>query len=248
MMEAIMSDDEEVKREKLPTAADAPRLDGFAGYEDDVEGSEEQTSGRVIQGTLVKFTNEATWVTGGGEELSSELELIVVDIGRMVQKWHDGVPVETITMAPGQKFPNVEGLNAKVPQREWEEGPDGRPRGPWQAQHVVYLLDPQTMGRYTWPTGTTGGAICVSDLVDRVRWMRRFRGQSVFPVITLCDVFMSTRFGGRQRPYLEIKRWVMLDGGGNALPAPDQPKLPDQGAKEVKPPSAKEAAGDEIPF
>ena len=60
-------DDDEAK---LPTAADAPRIDGFEGYEDGVEGGEEQTSGRVIQGVLVRFTNEATWISGAGEELS----------------------------------------------------------------------------------------------------------------------------------------------------------------------------------
>jgi hypothetical protein len=78
--------------------------------------------------------------------------------------------------------------------------------------------------------------------------MRRFRGQHVFPVVSLSDTFWPTRFGGRQRPHLEIKRWVMLDGGGNALPAPEQPKLSDQGVQEVKPPTAKEATDDEVPF
>jgi hypothetical protein len=240
-------DDDEVKREKLPTVADAPRIDGFEGYEEGVEGGEEQTSGRVIQGALVKFTNEATWVTGD-EELSAELELIVIDISRVVQKWQDGVPVETIILEPGQKFPDIKVLNTEVPEEEWEEGPDGKPRGPWQAQHVVYLLNPQDMTRYTWPTGTTGGAICVRDLVDRTKWMRRFRGQNVFPIVTLVDVFMSTRFGGRQRPHFDILKWVTFDGGGNVLPAPDQPKLPDQGMQEVKPPSAKEVTDDEIPW
>jgi hypothetical protein len=240
-------DDDEVKHEKLPTAADAPRIDGFEGYEDSVEGGEEQTSGRVIQGALMKFTNEATWITGD-EELSVELELIVIDVGRVVQKWQDGTPTETIILAPGQKFPDINKLNETVPKKEWEDGPDGKPRGPWQAQHVVYLLNPQDMTRYTWPTGTTGGAICVRDLVDRTKWMRRFRGQNVFPIVTLADVFMNTRFGGRQRPHFDIVRWVTFDGGGNVLPAPDQPKLSNQGAKEVEPPSAKEVTGDEIPF
>src|SRR5260370_40563719 len=99
----MSKDDDEVK---LPTAADAPRLDGFEGYSDEVEGGEEQTSGRVIQGELVKFTNEATWVTRDGEELPPDLELIVIDIGRIVQKWQDAKPVETIILEPGQKYPD----------------------------------------------------------------------------------------------------------------------------------------------
>jgi hypothetical protein len=241
--------DDKVEDVKLPTTADAPRIDGFEGYEDSVEGGEEQqTSGRVIQGELVKFTNEATWITRDDEELPPDLELIVIDIGRVVQKWEDGVPIETIVLEPGQRFPDIKAMNAKVPESEWEDGPDGKPRGPWQSQHICYLLDLATMGRYTWPTGTTGGAICISDLVDRVKWMRKFRGQCVYPIVTPTNVYMPTRYGGRQRPHLEIQKWIMLDGGGNALPAPEQPKLPDQGAKEVEPPSAEEVTEDEIRF
>jgi hypothetical protein len=130
---------------KLPTAADAPRLDGFEGYEDDVEGGEkQQSSNRVIQGELVKFTNEATWVTRDDEELSSDLELIAIDVGRVVQKWQDKKPVETIILAPGQKYPDIKMMNAEVPQSEWEEGPDGKPRGPWQAQHIATCLTRRT--------------------------------------------------------------------------------------------------------
>ena len=86
-------------------------IDGFAGYEDAVEGNEQQTSNRVIQGELVKFTNEASWVTGAGEELPSDLELVVIDIGRVVQKWKDGNPVETRVLQPGEKFPDIDALN-----------------------------------------------------------------------------------------------------------------------------------------
>jgi hypothetical protein len=152
-------------------------------------------------------------------------------------------------LQPGEKFPDINKLNAGVPQSEWEEGPDGRPRGPWQSQHITYLLDPATMGKYTFATGTIGGAICVRDLVDRTQWMRRFRGTNVYPVVKLTSVHMNTRFGGRQRPRFNIAKWITLDDAGNALPAPDLPKLSDhQGAKEVKPPSPAEDLADEIPF
>jgi hypothetical protein len=238
---------EELKNEKLPTTVDA-RIDGFAGFEDEVEGVTQPESRGVIRGTCIKFSNEATWVTSDGEELSSELELIVVDIGRVVQRWKNGQPIETILLAPGQKYPDVNELNAAVPQEEWEEGPDGKPRGPYQAQSIVYLLNGETMDRYTFPTGTTGGAIAVRDLVDRTNWMRRFRGPDVFPVVALADVFMRTRFGGRQRPHFDIKRWVKFGDDGTALPAAETPLLPDPGAREVKAPTAKEATGDSIPI
>jgi hypothetical protein len=81
--------------------------------------------------------------------------------------------------------------------------------------------------------------------------MRRFRGEHVYPVITLSDAFMNTRFGGRQRPHFEVKRWIKLGGERGeveALPPPPQQTtaLP---LSEVREPSLKEEMGDEIsPF
>src|SRR6516225_9676401 len=109
-MEVMMSD--AVRSEKLPTVTDAPRVDGFAGFEDEIEGATQPESRGVIRGTCVKFTYEATWVTSDDEDIPSELELIVVDIGRVVQRWKDGQPIETIVLAPGQKYPDVNVLNA----------------------------------------------------------------------------------------------------------------------------------------
>lgn len=123
-------------------------IDGFEGYEDGVEGNDEQRGG-VIRGMLLKFTNDFVWVTGDGEELPPGLELVAVDIARVVQKWADKMPVETRVLGPGEKFPDVDKLNDATPRQEWEEGPDGKPKGPWQAQHIVYLLNLATMDRYS---------------------------------------------------------------------------------------------------
>jgi hypothetical protein len=218
----------------------APREDGFEGFEDRVEGDDRPEGGSVIQGTVVKFTNEATWVTRDEEELPPDRELIATDIIRVVQKWINQLPVETTVLEAGQKFPDLEALNEAAPKTEWAEGPDGKPRGPWQAQYIVHLLDPKTMDRFSYATGTTGGGIAVRDLRDKVQWMRRLRGQNIYPVVTLSDKFMKTRFGGRQRPHFVIVRWIAL-GGDNvtALPAPP--------LREVESPKLAEDLNDEIP-
>jgi hypothetical protein len=253
------------------TKSTTHEVDGYAGFEDSVEGAEEQ-SNRGIQG-LVKFTNEALWVTREGEELSDKLELIAANIERVVQKWtpDNSAPVETIILEPGQKFPDVKKLNEEAPKSEWVEGPDGNPRGPWQAEYRVYLLHFESMERYTFVTTTIGGGIAVRELRDKTMWMRRFRGTQVYPVVTLSDVFMNTRFGGRQRPHFVIVRWITLGPEHiGALPMPEQPTLtgsaaaptpstksaPDQpaatstpsGMRTVEPPTAKEVTGDEIRF
>src|SRR5262245_22623110 len=126
-----------------------PELDGFAAFEDAVEGDEQRQSSPVIQGVLVRFTNEAEWELRDGEVIPPTLELVVVDIGRIVQKWCDQMPVETIILEPHQKFPDIQKLNDETPQSEWTEGPDGKKRGPWQKQHLAYLLDPKTMTKLT---------------------------------------------------------------------------------------------------
>lgn len=220
-----------------------PRVDGFESYTDEVENAEEARNTGVIQGSCVKFTNESAWELRDGEVMPADVELVAVDIARVVQKWVNQEPVETRILAPGEKFPDISELNEQVPKSEWGEGPDGRPRGPWQSQHIVYLLNPQTMDRYTFPTGTVGGAIAVRDLVDKTNWMRKFRGAHVYPVVTLSDTFMKTRFGGRQRPHFLIKRWVgMGPAEDKALPAPTSP------AQAVTEPTLKEELSDSIPF
>jgi hypothetical protein len=100
-------------------------IDDFEGFEDAVEGEENWApSSRVIKGTLLKFTNEYTWVTGEDEELPSNLELVVYGLTRVVQYWKDGKPdpEKTIVLEPGQKFPDVKKLKVEIPQSEWEKG------------------------------------------------------------------------------------------------------------------------------
>jgi hypothetical protein len=223
-------------------------VDSFEGWEDGVEGNERPEGAGIIQGILAKFTNEATWTTRDGDELPA-LELVAVNVGRVVQKWsEDGQPVETIILEPHQKFPDIEEMNEKIPRTEWVEGPDGQMRGPWQAQHILYLLDPTTMNKYTYPTGTAGGRIAIRELHNKIMWMRRLRGQTVYPVIVLSSAFMKTRFGGRQRPHFQIVRWVRLGGEGDevkALPLPQPPPRSD--LPVVEEPSLREELNDDIP-
>jgi hypothetical protein len=74
------------------TKRTSQEVDGFEGYEDSVEGGEERTSNRIIQGSLVKFSNEATWETGDGEELSPDLEL--EHVPAQLNRWISQGPVD----------------------------------------------------------------------------------------------------------------------------------------------------------
>lgn len=201
-------------------------LDGFDEIENEgIEGEDDgQHGGLIIQGTRLLFTNDFVWMTSDDEEFSSDRELAVVDTTRFVQKWADQKVEDTILVPPSQKWPDINKLNEACPKSEWQEGPDGRMRGQWQRARVTYLVDFETMERFTHASGTVGTDICVREFRDKVRTMRRLRGEHVYAVVTLTDRFMSTRFGGRQRPDFKIMRWISFDPEDKVLPAPTSPK------------------------
>ena len=211
-------------------------LDGFDGFTDEAEGEDEDqdqfVGGRVIQGTRINFTNEAIWVDAAKEKLPSDLELIVFDIGRVVQKWgKDNLPSgPPITLEPNQKFPDINALNEKCPKNEWRER-FGKLEGPYQAQYVVYLWDPVTMNKYTWPTSTIGGHICVADVIIQ-RW------------ITLDG---NTSLSATETP--AITGPMTSPTSAAAKPATTAEALDHfAGMKTVTPPTAREATGDEVPY
>src|SRR5215510_8110196 len=116
-------------------------LDGFEGFEDQIEGSDEQVAGsRLIQGQQIKFTLDYKWVIKGGDELPKGFELVAIDILRVVQRWGKDKtqgPLEERVLGLGEKFPNFDDLNDAIPRSEWLEGFDGKPRGPWQGAFFV---------------------------------------------------------------------------------------------------------------
>jgi hypothetical protein len=229
----------------------AEMVDGF-----DVDADESDIGPRrVIQGGKIKFTNDFVWTDSDEEEVPGELELVVADRARVLQKWGaDGAPLESRFLEPDEKWPDVDALNAKTPRSEWREG-FGNMVGPWQCSWVIYLLNPLTGDKFTYVTSTVGGHMAVGDLSDKIRVMRRLRGARVYPVVTLSDTHMQTKFGGRQRPDFKVVRWVALEGD-TALPAPETPRalpaqeqsaaavVPSTTAPEPKP--KKSAAGKKV--
>jgi hypothetical protein len=219
-------------------------VDGFDGFEDRIEGDEQkQASSRVIQGQKWRFSGDGKWMNDStDEEVSPECEVTVVDIARVVQKWIDNKPVETIFIPPGELIPDVDKLNEACPRSEWSEDFNGNPRGPYQFQYILYGVD-KDMGKVSYPTGTTGGAICISELRDKVVNMRKFRGAHVYPVVRPSHVWMNTKFGGRNRPAFEIVRWVVFGDEG-----PISLEEPAAGARTVPELSLREELNDDLPI
>jgi hypothetical protein len=219
-----------------------PAVDGF-----DDDGAEGDFV-RVIQGEKWSFSNEGTWVDADEEEILPTREVVVVDVARVLQKWIDQMPVRDATrfLAPGEHV-DVEQLNEACPKSEWSEDLNGKPRGPWQLQNVCYLVDMETMQRFTYPTSTVGGGIALNDLKDAVKLMRRFKGPGIYPVVSPAAKHMSTRFGGRQRPHFIIKRWISFNPEGMAALPPASDKALPSGAHVVEQPTLREELNDDIP-
>jgi hypothetical protein len=189
----------------------------------------------VIRGSKIKFTNDAHWLADA-DEVDPEREFLVVQIDRVRQKWLDQRPVVTEVLQPNEA-PNIEALNEAAPKEEWRDR-FGKPEGPWQFSYVAYLLDPATMGAFTYPTATTGGYLAIDALKDATVRARMLQGANYFPVVTLGHVHMNTAFGGRERPELVIKRFVPIGPAAPALAPKPESKRGDSDA----------AMKDEIPW
>jgi hypothetical protein len=227
----VVTDNLEDPKKNVPAVS----FDDFDIVENEaVEDTDDKQSDRVIQGTRLVFTNDFVWETSDEEEFPGNRELVVVETLRILQKWIEHRVTETVHVAADQKWPNVDKLNDQCPRSEWQEqGQNGQPQGPWQRTRVVYLVDLETMEKFTFASGTIGADIGVHELRDRIRMRRRFSGATVYPVITLGDTFMSTRWGGRQRPDFKIVRWVQFGHDNKALPAPAPTALPPASTKEA---------------
>jgi hypothetical protein len=203
-----------------------PLNDGFDGYENDnIQGEEQKTSSsnRIIHGHRLSFTIDYKWLVDDDKEFPKTGALIAIETR---------VPMGHIFLAPDAPWPNVDGMNTKCPKSEWGEY-QGKAQGPWQRQRLVYFVDENTMQKYTWPSRveTIGADICVREFREKVQLMRRFRGECVYAVVALRDTYMSTRFGGRQRPDLVPVRWIKLGPSEAALPTSTTPVLPSPDVK-----------------
>jgi len=195
---------------------------------------------RVIQGTLIKCV-DGHWTDRDKRAIPPSTRLLALATHTLLQLWHDNQPTETILKKPGQPLPDVDALNAKIPQAQWEDGLNGKPRPPWQ------MLDGTNAERLTFINSTLGARIAVENLKDKVKWMRAMRGADVFPLVELSSAPMKTKRGTKTRPEFRVVEWRQL-GNGDAGPAAQRPPTTVAIGKPVAPVSSREALDDEIPM
>jgi len=234
-------------------------LDGFSGgYSEPPrggggDGDDGGGSGSFAGAIKLKYDIYTTkWIDANGAEVHSAVALNVIN---RVQKWgpDGGPPLETITLAPGEKWPDIfemneackcgaEACKGKICQGngvckgEWYEK-FGKMIGPHQGEHVCLFVNPDTMVTYWWPspTSTIGACICIRALMEQTTLKRKFTGLPCHAQVEFTHTHMPTQYGGRERPHLLINGFgVFGDGGFKLLP-------------NIVP-TAKQITGDSIEF
>jgi hypothetical protein len=209
---------------------------------------------RLIQGVILKCV-DGRWTDGDG--LAPPSEMLVIGITHALQCWgKDKDLLDTIIEQPGEELPDVDALNAQIPEEEWGVGFDNKPRAPWAFNWVVYLLDPESASTYTFINSTAGARIATERLEDRIKWMRTLRGNDVAPIVQLKSRPMKTGHAGvvKQRPEFTVIEWRDLNvkpaapqiehkAETVAEPAPKKVKV----GKLVKPTTIAEEIDDGIP-
>jgi hypothetical protein len=210
---------------------------------------------RLMKGERLKNV-DGRW--SGPDDTPVPEKMLVLGNIRAVQRWHEQKVEDCIVQTSTERLPDVDELNGKVPETDWEKGLDGRPKPPWQNVWGFYLCNPRDGAIYTFVNGTVGARIAYDKLNERVEMMRMLRGANVAPIVKLDSRPMKTQFGTKMRPEFTIESWVQLNGAAAPAPAIEhktaaparehKAATPALALKAVSEPTAAEEFDDLIPF
>jgi DNA polymerase family A/CHC2 zinc finger/Toprim domain len=199
--EVMRDDQQEPKIENLPA-----RDDGFGGNDIDND--------RLLQGQRL-ICIDGEWNKSDGAKIPPDKRYLVLGTAEGIQFWQDGQLVKEWIKKPNVPLPNLDELNATIPQDQWEEGING-PRPPYSHQWAVYLLDESDGSIWTHINNTDGAAIATRELRSKVRWKRGLMGgRLVLPRVTLGSRLVSQKWKKYGPDFVTSNDWHD--------PAPDLP-------------------------
>lgn len=226
--------------------------DSLDGFTSEVEGQEAKTSGSVVY--VIWDHQLSTWVQGGEKTPFAVGPYILVGMQRQVAKRaQKGVGVVRVVkvdpVPPGAKFPDVAAMNEKVPREQWIEE-FGKMSGPYITRTAIDLYEPNTAEKVRWVArmATSGHAICVSRVADKVQTTRFYRGELVYPLLKLSKAWMPTQFGGCWRPEFEILEFLTPKQHGISQQVADTPAIENKtAAEQMIPEPAEEKTAESAP-
>jgi hypothetical protein len=195
--------------DNLPSSYQPPDDDGFGGSLNSVR----------VGGSFLNWTDNAHWTDRDG--LPPPTPLLGIAVDDLLRMWKDGRP-QDITAKP---LPDLETLNATIPDAECDRGIDGQPRK-WKHAVRVYMVDPATGRTFVYTADTYGAHIAWDQLRENIIVMRGLRGTKCLPLVNLGERPMKTGYGMRSRPHFEIVGWRNPPGDdGKAVSAEPTPQL-----------------------
>jgi hypothetical protein len=199
-----------------------------------------ESTERVIKGTLLKFA-DWNWSKGKeGIEVEDGTRLLALDTTAAWVKWSAGKPVEYKVRHPGHRLPEREELG-DLDKKNWEAGPGGEPRDPWQNTRFVYLIDPVSAEAFTFSTASWGGRGAVADLADQIQRVRYGKPGAV-PLVELRAAPMLTKFGKKSKPFFKVVDWH--NGGVSSDSNSDTTSLIENKSKTI----TEKVLDDDLPF
>jgi hypothetical protein len=164
-----------------------------------------ENAARVIKGTLLKFS-DWRWTKGKeGIEVKNGTQLVALSTAAGWVKWANNKPVEYRMREPGRALPERQELG-DLDQSEWEIGPNGEPKDPWQNTRFVYLIDPLTAEAYTFSTPNWGGRQAVNDLAEQIQ-RKRYGRPGAVPLVELQAEPHQTKYGRKSKPVFKVIDW-----------------------------------------
>jgi hypothetical protein len=214
----MSNDEQEPKTENLPARVD----DGF---------EENSDTDRLLQGSRA-ICIDGKWSNPDGTGIPPDKPFLVLSTAEGLQHWEDGKLVEEIIKKVNKPLPDVEQLNAKIPEDTWEDGLNG-PRPPWAHVYAAYLLDPADGSIHTHLNSTDGAKIATRQLQSQVKWKRAMLGgRKVAPIVTLGEQLVSRQYK-KMGPCFIVKDWRDLTPDPPNLPEVPQQQLEDHSKKEL---------------
>jgi hypothetical protein len=163
---------------------------------------------RVLRGALLRFS-DWNWMKGGeAVPIEKGTRLVATGTASAWVRWEKGKPIEYRLKPTGKPLPDRETLGS-TDEAQWEEGPDKKPRDPWQASKFLYLTDSNTGEQYTFSTSSFGGREAVVNLADAITRVRSAHPNAM-PVVSLEAAPMHTKYGRKSKPVFKIVDWKAI--------------------------------------